>query len=417
MMKSAVSRLSFLLAVALAAFLVHSPLVAAHGEKSQESFLRQRTITFYDVKWSHDRIKVGEEMVITGKYKILENWPRQIHHPELGFVNVAVPGPQLIRKEVWVNGVPAVNSSVWGQEIGGTYEFRNVMVARRPGRYHMHVMLSVDGAGPLVGPGHWITVEPGPAPFRNDVKLLSGETVNLETYGMGRIFGWHILWTVIALAWLAVWAKRPLFRRYRLIQAGAEDALLSPADRKLGMIFLAIAIILPLVGYFQSTSQYPVTIPLQAPDIRVEPLKLPPPFVDAEVTKANYSVPARTLKMEIRITNNGSSPVTLNEWDTAGMRFMTPDFGASQGLSECTDFDSPYDCYIPMEVAPAQPVNPGETKTVQVTVTTPVWEVHNLMPLYRTTDNRVGGLLMFFDREGNRSLAEASQMVIPQFAF
>src|SRR5918999_6496966 len=46
---------------------IYSPMASAHGEKSQPAFMRMRTIQWYDLQWSTDKVKVNEEMTVTGK--------------------------------------------------------------------------------------------------------------------------------------------------------------------------------------------------------------------------------------------------------------------------------------------------------------------------------------------------------------
>ncbi|MDQ3564744.1 MAG: methane monooxygenase/ammonia monooxygenase subunit B, partial [Pseudomonadota bacterium] len=45
----------------------------AHGEKSQQAFLRMRTIHWYDLNWSTDKLKVNEKMTVSGKIHVFEN--------------------------------------------------------------------------------------------------------------------------------------------------------------------------------------------------------------------------------------------------------------------------------------------------------------------------------------------------------
>jgi len=39
---------------------------SAHGEKSQQAFLRMRTLNWYDVAWSKTTVNVNEDMVLSG---------------------------------------------------------------------------------------------------------------------------------------------------------------------------------------------------------------------------------------------------------------------------------------------------------------------------------------------------------------
>src|SRR5215510_11806200 len=221
----------------------------AHGEKSQEAFLRMRTIMWYDVQWSTDRIRVGEEMTITGKFHLFEEWPVQVVPlPTEAWVNVSEPGPQLIRKATYLNGVPLVTTV--SLELGRDYEFTLVLQGRAPGRYHLHPMINVQGGGPLVGPGQWVT--------------LTGDTIDLETYGLQRVVGWHLMTIVLAVAWLGFWlVPRPFLGRLLVVEQGAEEELISTRDRQVGCSFLLVAVLLVVGGYYTTQTAYPVTVPLQ----------------------------------------------------------------------------------------------------------------------------------------------------------
>jgi methane/ammonia monooxygenase subunit B len=42
----------------------------AHGERSQEPFLRMRTIQWYDMKWGPETTKVNDFASMTGKFHL-----------------------------------------------------------------------------------------------------------------------------------------------------------------------------------------------------------------------------------------------------------------------------------------------------------------------------------------------------------
>src|SRR5215510_7557263 len=226
----------------------------AHGEKSQEAFLRMRTIMWYDVQWSTDRIRVGEEMTITGKFHLFEEWPVQVVPPPTeAWVNVSVPGPQLIRKATYVNGVPLV--STVGLELGRDYEFKIVLQGRQPGSYHLHPMVNVKGGGPVVGPGQWVIVEGDVSSFSNPVTTLTGQTIDLETYGLGRVVGWHLITIVLAVAWIGFWLlPRPFLGRLLVVEKGAEEELITDRDRQVGLAFLIVAVLLVAGGYYTTNA-------------------------------------------------------------------------------------------------------------------------------------------------------------------
>src|SRR6266571_8090880 len=97
----------------------------AHGERAQEGFLRMKTAAWQDVRFSSSDVKQGEQLVITGKVKVLEVWPATLASPELGYVNVSASGPHFVMKERTINGHPAPAS--FSLEKGARYEFRMVL--------------------------------------------------------------------------------------------------------------------------------------------------------------------------------------------------------------------------------------------------------------------------------------------------
>ena len=70
---------------------------AAHGEKSQQAFLRMRTLNWYDVQWSKTTVNVNEEMVLSGKVHVFSAWPQAVANPRVSFLNAGEPGPVLVR--------------------------------------------------------------------------------------------------------------------------------------------------------------------------------------------------------------------------------------------------------------------------------------------------------------------------------
>src|ERR1700680_3234528 len=162
---------------------------SAHGENAQEGFLRMETVTFSNVVFSADTIKQGEDVTITGKATLLDTWPKTLGEPTTGFVNVTAPGPVMLMKDRQVNGVAAPDA-IFVQK-GKAYDFKVTLTGREPGRCHVHPTFAVEGAGTLIGPGQWITVQ-DVGSFTNNLTLLNGQTVNLETYGVGQmsIFQW-----------------------------------------------------------------------------------------------------------------------------------------------------------------------------------------------------------------------------------
>jgi len=109
----------WVLGLAVASALTALPVMpaAAHGERSQQAFLRMRTLNWYDVNWSKTELNVNDEMELTGKVHVFSGWPQAVARPGESFLNVGEPGPVLIRKSAFVGEVPVVPSRRW-LEIG-----------------------------------------------------------------------------------------------------------------------------------------------------------------------------------------------------------------------------------------------------------------------------------------------------------
>ena len=129
---------------------------AAHGERSQEPFLRMRSIQWYDMKWQPKVTKVNDIATMTGKFHLAEDWPRAVGKPGRAFFNVCSPSPVFVRLSTKLNGHPTFISGPL--EIGRDYEFEVKLKARIPGRHHMHAMVNVKDAGPIAGPASWMNI-------------------------------------------------------------------------------------------------------------------------------------------------------------------------------------------------------------------------------------------------------------------
>jgi methane/ammonia monooxygenase subunit B len=209
----------------------YTPAASAHGEKSQAALMRMRTIHWYDLNWSKEIVKVNDTMTISGKFLVFSGWPETVDKPESAFLNIGIPGPVFIRAGSWIGG-QLVPRSV-SLELGETYEFKVLLKARRPGDWHVHSMMNVQGGGPIIGPGKWVTVTGSMKDFVNPVTTLTGQTIDLESYALDNVYFWHAVWFAIAFAWMWFWIKRPIFiPRQLAVAAGKADSLISAGDKK-----------------------------------------------------------------------------------------------------------------------------------------------------------------------------------------
>jgi len=398
--KDKVAKLSFVaLLITITAAMLYTPTASAHGEKSQAAFMRMRTIHWFDLNWSKEEIPVNDTMTISGKFYVFQGWPETVDKPEVSFLNIGTPGAVFIRQGSWIGG-QLVPRSV-SLELGETYEFKVLLKARRPGDWHVHAMMNVQGGGPIIGPGKWTTITGSMKDFVNPVTTLTGETIDLETYNLSNTYFWHALWYGIGLAWLAYWVRKPLFiPRSIAVESGKASTLITPTDKKVGIAFTAGTIALVAWSMASTNEQYPVTTPLQAGLLRgMKTFELPARTVSVKVEDATYRVPGRAMQMTLTITNNGDSAVRLGEFNTAGVRFLDPGVYEDQ-----SNYPDDLLAEEGLTVSDNSPLAPGQTRTVQVTASDAAWEVYRLADLIYDPDSRFAGLLFFSDEAGNRQM-------------
>jgi methane monooxygenase/ammonia monooxygenase, subunit B len=397
------------LMLAIIAAVFYMPTASAHGEKSQAPFLRMRTIHWYDLTWSTDKLKVNEEMTVSGKFHVFEDWPEAVADPDTAFLNIGIPGPVMVRTQSYIGGVPVPRSV--GLRRGETYDFKVVLKARRPGRWHVHTMMNVFSGGPLIGPGKWVEIEGSMADFKSEVQTLTGKTVDLETYGIGGVVGWHLLWAIVAIAWLWWWVRRPTFLpRFARVDAGNEEGLVTELDKKVAIGFAAATVLIMIYGYTSANANFPITVPLQAgllgemPSIPIEKQ------VGVVVNRATYRVPGRSLALELTVTNNAEQAIELGEFEVASVRFLNPAV-----VEDNTGYPENLLADEGLALADEKPIEPGETRTLRVTATDAAWETERLSDVIYDPDSRFAGLLFFFDSGGKKHVVSIKGPLIPTF--
>ncbi len=396
----------------LLALIVDSAL--AHGERNQEPFLRMRTAHFYDVTWSAASIAVNDEVVIEGKFRLFEDWPVNLPEPDVSFLGNGTPGPVFVRTESWVNGQPAIQSMALKRN--RDYTFRTVLKGRIPGRHHVHPMINVEGAGPLLGPGNWVEITGRASDFKLPMQTLDGTAIpNLENWGLTRVYGWHIAWVVVAVLWLGYWMGRPLLiPRYAALIEGRERELISNRDLFAGAVLLVVSIGLVVAGFVTTEQQYPRTVPLQGGRAVVKPLPKDHGNVEVTVERATYDVPGRSMRIRAAVHNGSARPVQFGEFATSNLRFINQAVPAARAT---VNPDYPHDL-VPrngLKLSDDTPLAPDETRVVEFEMTDAAWEVERLTSLMNDPDNRVGGLLFCFNDRNERLIANVSGAIVPIF--
>ncbi len=386
----------------------------AHGERNQEPFLRMRTAHFYDVKWSTNKLAVNDLLTVTGKFRLFTDWPNNLPKPETAFLGSGTSGPVFARVASYINGQPAIQSGKL--ELDRDYDFKIVFKARQPGRHHVHAMLNISGAGAILGPGAWIDVTGNESDFRLPATTLDGTQIaDLTSWGFGTVVKWHALWFIAALVYMLWFLRKPmLIPRYLVITEGNEDVLITRGDRLWGAFFLVATILTVFLGVQWANAAYPNTVPLQSGTFKVDPLPQAPRTVTIKMDRATYDVPGRSMKLELEVTNTGTKPIQIGEFETAGLRFVN--YAVPAAVAEI-DPSFPKELLPPagLKVDNDAPIQPGETRTVNIDLTDAAWETERLTALLNDPDNRVGGLLFFFDSDGKREIANIYGPIVPYF--
>jgi len=389
-----------------------SQTVLAHGERSQEPFLRMRTIQWYDVNWSKDKLEVNDEFVVSGKFRVSPYWPDAAAKPDVAFLNISVPGPVFVRTGSFINGVNMANSTSF--ELGRDYEWEVHLKARVPGRWHVHTMLNVKDAGPIIGPGKFVEITGNGENFINEVKTITGDTINLDDYSLLNNYFWHGLWAIFGIAWLFYWFRRPVFfHRYREISAGRVDSLITRSDRYVASAVLVLSLTVTFTGYHIAEYKWPITLALQSARTNVKALPISEQQVKVELVRGFYRIPGRAMTLRLEVTNNTESPIRLGEFTTATVRFINHSVGMMD--ESARNYPEHLMAEAGLEVDNEAPIAVGETRLIKIVAQDAAWETERLASLVYDPDSRFGGLLFFYDESGKRYITDIGGVLIPKF--
>lgn len=396
-MRKRLVRALLLGAVLVLAVAVYAPAAFAHGERAQEGFLRMKTAAFFDVEFSSEKVKQGEQITITGKVKILETWPTTLGKPEVGYINILSPGPSLVMKERTINGRPTPGSIFI--EVGQVYDFSLVLEGRRVGRWHIHPTFYVEDSGGLIGPGLWVTVDPAPAGYQNMVTLANGEQIDLEQYGKGLVNGYLWLGLIPGVIWMLWWTLKhrtvtnlAVTSQIGLNDPGEDIGLITKADHKVSTAIAAATLLLLVGGYAYVLQAYPNRIPLQV--LRFDPPKFAEParFAEAKAVGATFDPKTNELVVETEIKNLGNQPLEVTSFTTSNMTFQAE--GGERTLA----------------VQGAR-VEPGQTGKVTLVMKDPIWTEHKLIPIGESQLGIAG--LLFVKSGSGRNWLTLEAPVIP----
>lgn len=393
-----------------------SEITFAHGEKAQQAGLRMRTLNWWDLEIYPKKLNVNEVLTVKGKFSPSKWWPKHMANPEnmLAYLNIGVPGPVFVRIDSKVNGVPMIRSTHFKK--GETYEFEIKLKARTPGRYHVHPVISVQDTGPVIGPAYWVEVGGNQADFKNTVTTLTGELIDLETHGMKEIVIWHAFWIAVGLLWMGYWFRKlpvlmPRYKEVARLGSLKANEIITMKDMVVSVVFFGGILVAITASYFWTQSQYPITTPLQTGEVEVMPLPRQENVVQLKLHDARYRIPGRSFKVEIDVTNNGSSPIRLGEFLTANLRFINKDVLGDVKPVDTHDLIAQQGLQVDDNL-----VQPGETRRITLRAEDALWETMRLTSLVYDPDSRFAAMLFFYDANGKRYHLEVGGQMMPTFS-
>ena len=74
-----------------------------------------------------------------------------------------------------------------------------------------------------------------------------------------------------------------------------------------------------------ATNKYPKRVPLQTSRMYTDPIEIQDPRIKINVSRAEYDIPGRSMRMWMEIRNNGNESLRLGELTTANLRFINRD--------------------------------------------------------------------------------------------
>ncbi len=409
---------TFLLLLVLMATFMLVNNAYAHGEKAQQAGLRMRTLNWFDTEIYPRELSVNDKLTIKGKFMPSEHWPRHMASiTDTAFLNVGVPGPAFIRVNSNVNGTPMIRSTSF--ELGKLYEYEINLKARTPGRYHVHPIINVKGAGPIIGPAFWVNVDGDQADFVNTATTLNGTEIDMETYGLNASIGLHLFWVFFGVAWIAYWFRNmrkdpvimPRFKKVKQLGPERADEMITRRETLMGMVVLGAMLTIITGGFFLTQQVVPQTIPLQTGWIPIEAKENPTTdnLIKVKVGESTYRIPGRSFEVEMTITNNTSSAIRIGEFMTANIRFINSQVQAVEA-------EDSHHLVAPDALrVDGGSILAGETKTIKMIAEDALWESERLTSLVYDPDSFFAGMLFFFDEEGNRYFREIGGTMFPTF--
>jgi methane/ammonia monooxygenase subunit B len=387
--------------------------VSAHGETAQEGFVRMEALGWWDVKFSKSDLQQNDNMTVSGTAKILETWPSNMSDgaPKICYFTIVEPGARFVLVDRKINNIPAPQSFFCSK--GSVYNFSMTLRARDPGNWHVHPALAVKESGTLIGPGQYINISSSPSGFSFPLTLLNGKTIDLENEGTWLVLGFSAVTLVLGMWWMFFWTVPGGYKRTitRLRVAnelplnqdgGAAVGLITKRDHRMFELITGITLVLVAGGFIWSSVHYSGNIPLQVDWVTPPTPAAPAQLATAQANNAIYDPNANTVQILTSVTNTSKSPVQISAFRTGNVSFLNPLSGLPHG-----DYE-----YQIKSLSPQDPIAPGQTQQVTITIDAQVLKNLELLPLGQA-QYVVAGVLELTDGQGTRNFETISASLNP----
>jgi methane/ammonia monooxygenase subunit B len=185
-----------------------------------------------------------------------------------------------------------------------------------------------------------------------------------------------------------------------------DVGLITPEDHKWMNVLAGITIAMLVVGWVWMAEKYPVRLPQQT-DRFAPQASAAPDYHLAEVRSkgATYDEKTDTLVINLDVKNLSAAPITPKQYSMAMMNFVN---GSKEELASA----GPSDFVGQLEVEPAGPISPGETKAVTLKMSSEVFDQERLIPLH-DPQQLIAGLLRVHEEQGRDEMVTVKSVLVP----
>jgi methane/ammonia monooxygenase subunit B len=198
---------------------------------------------------------------------------------------------------------------------------------------------------------------------------------------------------------LAVTAQLP-------VNDDAPDiGLITPRDHMWMNVLAGLTIVMLILGWTYAATQYPVRWPQQTDWITPRFISSGDKMAEVHANGATYDEATDTLEMKVQVKNVGESAIDVKRFVVGMATFVK---GGEQEQAKA----GPREFVGPLEVKPDNPIAPGETKELTLTISSKIFSTERLIPL-NDPQQFVAGLLRFENARGGQELVTVRTGVVP----